>query len=51
MPLWVADTDFRAAPAILEALSARELGAVLQAGIQGYSLPDRIAERMQRLRR
>ncbi|HET6519250.1 MAG TPA: YdbH domain-containing protein, partial [Geminicoccaceae bacterium] len=28
-----------------------ELGAVLQAGIQGYSLPERIAERMQRLRR
>jgi putative C-S lyase len=49
IPLWVADTDFRAAPAILEALSAR-----LAHGVFGYSTPPHelsvaIAERMQRL--
>jgi cysteine-S-conjugate beta-lyase len=51
IPLWVADTDFRAAPAILEALSAR-----LAHGVFGYSTPPHelrevIAERMQRLYR
>jgi cysteine-S-conjugate beta-lyase len=49
IPLWVADTDFRAAPAILEALSAR-----IAHGVFGYSTPPHdlraaIAERMQRL--
>lgn len=34
IPLWVADTDFRAAPAILEALAAR-----LRHGVFGYSTP------------
>ena len=34
IPLWVADTDFRAAPAILEAISAR-----VQHGVFGYSTP------------
>ena len=34
IPLWVADTDFRAAPAILEAMSAR-----IQHGVFGYSTP------------
>jgi cysteine-S-conjugate beta-lyase len=34
IPLWVADTDFRAAPAILEAMSAR-----VQHGVFGYSTP------------
>jgi aspartate/methionine/tyrosine aminotransferase len=33
-PLWVADTDFRAAPAILEAMSAR-----VTHGVFGYSTP------------
>ena len=47
IPLWVADTDFRAAPAILEALSAR-----IAHGVFGYSTPPHelrvaIAERMQ----
>jgi putative C-S lyase len=49
IPLWVADTDFRAAPAILEALSGR-----IAHGVFGYSTPPHelsvaIAERMQRL--
>lgn len=51
IPLWVADTDFRAAPPILEALSAR-----IAHGVFGYSTPPHelrsaIAERMQRLYR
>jgi len=51
IPLWVADTDFRAAPAILEALSAR-----LAHGVFGYSTPPHelraaVAERMERLYR
>jgi cysteine-S-conjugate beta-lyase len=51
IPLWVADTDFRAAPAICEALSRR-----VEHGVFGYSTPPHelrtaIAERMQRLYR
>jgi putative C-S lyase len=51
IPLWVADTDFRAPPAVLEALSAR-----VQHGVFGYSTPPAelraaIVERMQRLYR
>jgi putative C-S lyase len=51
IPLWVADTDFRAAPAILQALSAR-----IEHGVFGYSTPPpelraAIVERMQRLYR
>ena len=47
IPLWVADTDFRAAPAILEAMAAR-----LRHGVFGYSTPppelrDAIARRME----
>jgi cystathionine beta-lyase len=34
IPLWVADTDFRAAPAILEAMAAR-----VAHGVFGYSTP------------
>jgi putative C-S lyase len=49
IPLWVADTDFRAAPPILEALSQRT-----QHGVFGYSTPPSelgaaIAERLERL--
>jgi putative C-S lyase len=49
IPLWVADSDFRAAPAILAALSRR-----IEHGVFGYSTPphelrEAIAERMQRL--
>ena len=51
IPLWVADTDFRAAPAILQALSGR-----IEHVVFGYSTPPHelraaIAERMQRLYR
>jgi cysteine-S-conjugate beta-lyase len=51
IPLWVADTDFRAAPSILEALRKR-----VEHGVFGYSTPPHelraaIAERMQRLYR
>ena len=49
IPLWVADTDFRAPPAVLAAMRAR-----LEHGVMGYSIPpeelrEAIAERMQRL--
>jgi cystathionine beta-lyase len=48
IPLWVADTDFRAAPAVLQALSERT-----KHGVFGYTLPpqalrDAIVERMAR---
>jgi len=51
IPLWVADTDFRAPPAVLEAMRAR-----LEHGVLGYTSPpeelrEAIAERMQRLYR
>jgi cysteine-S-conjugate beta-lyase len=51
IPLWVADTDFRAAPPILEALRGR-----VEHGVFGYSTPPHalraaIAERMERLYR
>jgi putative C-S lyase len=49
IPLWVADTDFRAPPAVLAAISRR-----LAHGVLGYSVPpvelrDALIERMQRL--
>ena len=49
IPLWVADTDFRAPPAVLDAFSAR-----VAHGVFGYSAPpdalrQAIVERMQRL--
>ncbi len=34
LPLWVADTDFRAAPAVLDAMRAR-----LEHGVLGYTVP------------
>src|SRR5262245_38755455 len=51
IPLWVADTDFRAAPAVLEALAGR-----VDHGVFGYSTPPAelraaIVERMARLYR
>jgi cystathionine beta-lyase len=51
IPLWVADTDFRAPPCVLEALEAR-----LRHGVLGYTVPppelrQAIVERMQRLYR
>jgi len=49
IPLWVADTDFRAPPAVLEAIARRAAH-----GVFGYSAPpaelrDAVVERMQRL--
>jgi cystathionine beta-lyase len=49
IPLWVADSDFRAPPAVLEALAAR-----VEHGVFGYTtapeaLREVIIERMQRL--
>ena len=49
IPLWVADTDFRAPPAVLEAIARRAAH-----GVFGYSVPppelrDAVIERMQRL--
>jgi cystathionine beta-lyase len=49
IPLWVADTDFRAPPAVLAALRRR-----LEHGVFGYSvnppaLREAVVERMQRL--
>jgi len=49
IPLWVADTDFRAPPAVLEALQRR-----IAHGVFGYSVPpaalrDAVIERMRRL--
>jgi len=51
IPLWVADTDFRAPPAVLKALSAR-----IEHGVLGYTVPPpelrlAIVERMARLYR
>ncbi|TAK83209.1 MAG: putative C-S lyase [Betaproteobacteria bacterium] len=51
IPLWVADSDFRAPPAVLEALAAR-----VEHGVFGYTVaPDElrqaIVERVQRLYR
>jgi putative C-S lyase len=49
IPLWVADTDFRAPPAVLEALAKR-----VEHGVLGYTAPPEelrraIVERMRRL--
>jgi len=49
IPLWVADTDFRAPPPVLEAMQRR-----IAHGVFGYSVPpaelrDAVIERMQRL--
>ncbi len=51
IPLWVADTDFRAPPAVLKALSER-----IEHGVLGYTAPpdelrEAIVERLQRLYR
>ena len=49
IPLWVADTDFRAPPAVLEALSERIKHGVLGYTIAPDELREAIVERMQRL--
>ena len=48
IPLWVADTDFRAAPPILEALAARTGHGVFGYTTPPHELREAIAERMAR---
>ena len=48
IPLWVADSDFRAASPVLEALSRRVEHGVLGYSTPPYELRAAIAERMQR---
>ncbi|MEK6244371.1 MAG: PatB family C-S lyase [Pseudomonadota bacterium] len=49
IPLWVADTDFRAPPQVLEALQRRIAHGVLGYSIAPAALRDAVIERMQRL--
>lgn len=49
IPLWVADTDFRAPPAVLEAMRERIEHGVFGYTTQPAALREAIAERMQRL--
>src|SRR6267142_4882884 len=49
IPLWVADTDFRAPPAVLQALSERIKHGVLGYTTEPAELRRAIVERMQRL--
>ena len=49
IPLWVADTDFRAPPAVLEALSARIAHGVLGYTFAPEALREAVVERLQRL--
>ncbi|MGH8764343.1 MAG: cystathionine beta-lyase, partial [Burkholderiales bacterium] len=49
IPLWVADTDFRAPPAVLEAMQRRIAHGVFGYSMHPQALRDAIVERMQRL--
>lgn len=49
IPLWVADTDFRAPPVVLEAMRARIEHGVFGYSAQPVALREAIAERMLRL--
>jgi cysteine-S-conjugate beta-lyase len=49
IPLWVADTDFRAPAAVLEALAARVAHGVLGYTVPPEALREAIVERAQRL--
>jgi cysteine-S-conjugate beta-lyase len=49
IPLWVADTDFRAPPAVLDALSARVAHGVLGYTAPPEALREAIVERLRRL--
>ena len=49
IPLWVADTDFRAPPPVLEALQRRIAHGVLGYHVPPAALRDAVIERMQRL--
>lgn len=51
IPLWVADSDFRAPPAVLEALAARVEHGVFGYTVEPEALRQAIVERMQRLYR
>jgi putative C-S lyase len=51
IPLWVADTDFRPPPAVLEALAARVAHGVLGYTAAPDELREAIVERLQRLYR
>jgi putative C-S lyase len=49
IPLWVADTDFRAPPAVLEALQRRIAHGVFGYNVAPAALRDAVIGRMQRL--
>ena len=49
IPLWVADTDFRAPPAVLEALQHRVAHGIFGYNAHPAPLRDAVIERMQRL--
>ncbi len=49
IPLWVADTDFRAPPAVLAALSRRIAHGVFGYNVLPAALRDAVVERVQRL--
>lgn len=49
IPLWVADTDFRAPPAVLEAMARRVAHGVFGYSVQPEVLRAAVIERMQRL--
>jgi len=49
IPLWVADTDFRAPPAVLNAIARRVAHGVLGYSVPPAALRDAVIERMQRL--
>ena len=49
IPLWVADTDFRAPPAVLDALAARVAHGVLGYTFAPEALREAIVDRLQRL--
>jgi cysteine-S-conjugate beta-lyase len=51
IPLWVADTDFRTAPAVLDALARRVAHGVLGYTTPPHELRAAIVERMERLYR
>ena len=49
IPLWVADTDFRAPPAVLKAITRRAAHGVLGYSVPPAELREAVIERMQRL--
>ena len=51
VPLWVADTDFRAPPAVLQALKRRVKHGVLGYSVTPAELRDALIERLRRLYR